>query len=148
MFEMRILSPLSIILLAALTAGCATAMDVDAVNSRLNNNARRIEALEKAQARQQNQAQSDTAKRLESLQNDVEALRKDFADSNWTVGQLTEKVESLRAFMDDIQQSMGQFRRKGGEIDRALEEITNRLEADVRTLADKLRQMLDSGSGN
>ena len=135
------------ILAATLATGCATAVDMDALNSRLDNNTKRIEALERAQNRQQTQARSDTARKVESLQQEVQKLREDFADSNWTVGELAEKVESLRAFMEEVQQSMGQLRRKGGEIDKALEEITNRLEADVRSLAEKLRQMLDSGSG-
>jgi predicted nucleic acid-binding Zn-ribbon protein len=145
---MRVFGPLSIILLTAVTAGCATAVDMDAVNRRLNENTKRIEALEKSQARQQAGDQSSTAKKVDSLQKELESLQQKFADSNWTVGQLAEKVESLKALMEEIQLSMAQFRRKGGEIDKALEEITNRLEADVRTLADKLRQMLESDSGN
>ena len=145
---MRALSPFIVVLMASLTAGCATAVDMDTMNRRLDDNTRRIEALEKAQAGQRTQAQTDLTRRVDSLQSEVDALRKDFADSNWTVGQLAERVESLRAFMDEVQQSLAQVRRRGGEIDRALEEITNRLETDVRTLAEKLRQMLDSGAGN
>jgi chromosome segregation ATPase len=114
----------------------------------MNENTKRIEALEKSQASQQSEAKSDTAKKVDLLQRELETLQEKFADSNWTVGQLAEKVETLKAFMDELQLSMAQFRRKGGEIDKALEEITNRLETDVRTLADKLRQMLDSDSGN
>ena len=41
---------------------------------------------------------------------------------------------------------MAQFRKRGGETDNALEEITNRIEADVRSLADKLGKMLEEGS--
>ena len=130
-----------------LVMGCATAMDMDTVNNRLDSNTKRIEALEKAQTQQRAEAQSDTARMLESLQREVESLRKDFADSNWSIGQLEEKVESFKAFMSEVEQFMVQFRRKGGEIDKALEEITNRLEADVRSLAEKLRDMLESGSG-
>lgn len=144
---MRVFSPLSIILLAALTTGCATAVDMDTVNRRIDNNAKRIEALERSQAARQSDAQSDTAKKVDSLQKELESLQEKFADSDWTVGQLAEKVESLKAFMDEIQLSMAQLRKKGGEIDKALEEITNRLETDVRTLADKLRQMLETDSG-
>lgn len=144
---MRAFSPILTILVSVVTIGCATAVDMDTLNGRLDNNTKRIEALERAQNRQQTQAQSDTARKVESLQQEVQTLRKDFVDANWTVGELAEKVESLRAFMEEVQQSMGQLRRKGGEIDKTLEEITNRLEADVRSLAEKLRQMLDSDSG-
>lgn len=144
---MRVLEPLSIILLMAVTTGCATAVDMDAVNRRLNDNTKRIEALEKSQAGGQSAAASDTAKKVDSLAKDLESLQEKFAASDWTVGQLAEKVESMKAFMEEIQLSMAQFRKKGGEIDKALEEITNRLEADVRTLAEKLRQMLENDSG-
>ena len=133
--------------LVVVTTGCATAVDMDAVVRRTNENTKRIEALEKSQAGQQSEAQFETAKKVDSLQKELETLQGKFADSNWTVGQLSEKVENLKAFMEEIQLSMAQLKRKGGEIDRALEGITNRLEADVRTLADKLRQMLESDSG-
>lgn len=135
-------------IVAAMTAGCATAVDMDVLNRRVNENTNRIEALERSQARQQSEVQSETAKKVDSLQKELESLRGRFAESDWTVGQLSEKVESLRAFMEEIQLSMAQVRKKGGEVDRALEDITNRLEADVRSLADKLRQMLESDSGN
>lgn len=141
-------SPLPVILAAILVSGCATAVDMDVMNSHVDDNTRRIEALERAQARQKTEVRSDTAKRLESLQKEVDSLQKDLADSKWTVGEMTEKVESFKAFMGEVEQFMAQYRKKGGEIDKALEQITNRLEADVKSLADKLRQMLDSGSGN
>jgi chromosome segregation ATPase len=145
---MRVLTPLSIVIVAAMTAGCATAVDMDVVNRRLSDNTKRIEALERSQAARQSEAQSDTAKKVDSLQKELESLQEKFAESDWTVGQLAEKVESIKAFMEEIQLSMAQVRKRGGEIDRALEEITNRLETDVRTLADKLRQMLEPDSGN
>ena len=76
----------------------------------------------------------------------MEVLRKEFADSRWTVDSLAEKVESFAAYREEIEQFMTQFRKRGGEIDKALEEMTNRLEADVRGLADKLRKMLEEAS--
>ncbi len=136
------------VLAAALASGCATAVDMDAVNRKVNDNTRRIDSLEKAQARQKTEIVPDTAKRLESLQKEVDTLQKGLADSKWTVGEMTEKIESFKAFMGEVEQFMAQYRKKGGEIDKALEQITNRLEADVRGLAEKLRQMLDSGGGN
>jgi hypothetical protein len=41
---------------------------------------------------------------------------------------------------------MTQFRKRGGEIDKTLEDLTTRLEADVRSLAEKLKKMLEEGS--
>jgi predicted nucleic acid-binding Zn-ribbon protein len=141
------LQPLSIVLLTVFTAGCATAVDMDAVNRRVSDNTKRIEALERSQSAQQSTAASETAKEIDSLQKDLNALKERLAASDWTVGQLTEKVESLKAFMDEIQRSTAQLRKKGGEIDKTLEEMTNRLETQVRTLADRLRQMLEDESG-
>ena len=48
--------------------------------------------------------------------------------------------------MEEIEQYMVQFRKRGGEIDKTLEEMTNRLEADVRSLAEKLKTLLEEGS--
>jgi chromosome segregation ATPase len=145
---MRGSSLLPVVLAVVLASGCATAVDMDVMNSHIDDNTRRIEALERAQDRQKTEARSDTAKRLESLQDEVDSLQKDLADSKWTVREMTEKVESFKAFMGEVEQFMAQYRKKGGEVDKALEQITNRLEADIRSLADKLRQMLDSGPGN
>jgi chromosome segregation ATPase len=145
---MRSFSPfLALLVTVSTTTACATAVDMDTVNRRLDNNAKRIEALERTRADQRSEAATDTARKLDSLQQELESLRKDFADSKWTVGELTEKVESFGAFMDEVEQFMVQFRRKGGEIDKALEGLTNRLEADMRSLAEKLRKMLESESG-
>jgi chromosome segregation ATPase len=129
-----------------LTTGCATAVDLDSVNGQLKDHDARIEALERAQAAQKAEAESKVGEKVQGLEDEVEALRKDFADSRWTVGELAEKVESFKAYMDEVEQFMAQFRKKGGEIDKALEDITNRLEADVRGLADKLRQMLEDST--
>jgi len=134
------------ILVVALASGCATAVDMDAVNSRVNDNTRRIESLERAQ--EQMATASGPAQRLESLQKEVDALRKEMADSKWTTSELAEKVESFQAFIGEVQQYMIQNRKRGSEVDKALEQITTRLEADVRSLAEKLRQMLESEKGN
>jgi len=137
---------LGVIVLLAFTAGCATSVDMDSVNYRIDDNAARLAVLEKTQAKQDPNVASQEGKKLQALQGEIEALRKDFADSKWTVDGLSEKVESFGAYMDEIEQFMTQFRKKGGEIDKALEEMTNRLEADVRSLAEKLKEMLEEES--
>jgi len=141
-----ILPHLSVTLLLVFTAGCATSVDMDSVNRRIGENTSRIGALEKEQAEQDREAVSSRDQKLQVLQEEIEGLRKDFADSRWTVDNLAEKVESFDAYVEEIEQFMAQFRKRGGEIDKALEEMTNRLEADVRSLAEKLREMLDDGS--
>lgn len=129
-----------------LATGCATAVDLDSVSGQLKDHDNRIAALEKAQAAQKSEIRSDIKDKVLGLEDEVGALRKDFADSKWSVNELAERVDSFKAYMDEVEQFMTQYRKKGGEIDKALEEITNRLEADVRSLADKLRKMLDDSS--
>ncbi len=137
---------LSIIVLLAFSAGCATSVDMDSVNRRIDDNAARIADVEEARAKQDRETVTSRGEMLEALQAEIEALRKDFADSRWTVDGLTEKVESFGAYVQEVEQFMAQFRKRGGEIDKALEEMTNRLEADVRSLAEKLRKMMEEVS--
>ena len=132
--------------LVVFSAGCATSIDMDSVNNRIDDNAARLAALEKAQSSQDRGTVSEKSSKLQALQDEIEVLRKDFADSKWTVDGLTEKVESFGAYVEEVEQFMSQFRKKGGEIDKALEEMTNRLEADVRSLADKLKEILKEES--
>ena len=137
---------LSFILLLVFTVGCATSVDMDSVNRLIDDNAARMAVLEEAQAKQDQEAASSKGEKLMALQEEVDALRKEFADSRWTVDDLAEKMESFAAYRKEIDQFMFQFRKRGGEIDKSLEELTNRLEADVRSLAEKLRKMLEDGS--
>ena len=137
---------LSFIVLLAFTAGCATSVDMDSVNYRIDDNAARLATLENIKVKQDQEATSEKGGKLQALQAEIETLRKDFADSRWAVGELTEKMESFTAYMDEVEQFMVQFRKKGGEIDKALEDMTNRIEADVRSLAEKLKEMLEEES--
>ena len=137
---------MSFIALLVFTVGCATSVDMDSVNHRIDDNASRLATLENAQVKQDNKATSEKSEKLQALQAEIETLRKDFADSRWAVGDLTEKMESFTAYMDEVEQFMVQFRKKGGEIDKALEDMTNRIEADVRSLAEKLKEMLEEES--
>ena len=137
---------LSFIALLAFTAGCATSVDMDSVNHRIDDNASRLATLETAQVKQDREAASEKGEKLQALQAEIETLRKDFADSRWAVGDLAEKVESFAAYREEIEQFMAQFRKKGGEIDKTLEDMTNRIEADVRSLAEKLKKMLEEES--
>jgi chromosome segregation ATPase len=141
-----LLSRFAVLFVLVLTTSCATAVDLDSVNGQLKDHDARIEALERARASQKAEAESEIGEKVRGLEVEVEALRKGFADSRWAVGELAEKVESFMAYMDEVEQFMTQFRKKGGEVDKALEEITNRLEADVRSLADKLRKMLEDSA--
>lgn len=143
--KLRYLYP-AVLLVLSVAAGCATSMDMESMNRRIDENAARIAALEKGRSQAQKEASSRNDEKLQELQQELDALRKDFADSRWTVDQLTEKVASFGAYMDEVEEYLAQFRKRGGEIDQALEEMTNRLEADVRSLADKLKKLLEEDS--
>ena len=132
--------------LLVFTAGCATSVDMDSMNSRIDDNAARLAALEQAQARKDRESAASEDQQLKAIQEEIEALRKEFADSKWTVDDLAEKVEAFSAYRQEIEQYMAQFRKRGGEMDKALEDMTNKLEAEVRSLAEKLRKMLEDGS--
>ena len=82
----------------------------------------------------------------------LNGFSKSHAMTGWRLGfgvmpeDLAEKVEAFSAYRQEIEQYMAQFRKRGGEIDKALEDMTNKLETDVRSLAEKLRKMLEDGS--
>ena len=130
----------------AFTAGCATSVDMDSMNSRIDDNAARLAALEQAQARKARESAAAEGQKLKAIQDEIDSLRKEFADSKWTVEDLSEKVEAFSAYRQEIEQYMAQFRKRGGEVDKALENMTNKLETDVRSLAEKLRKMLEDES--
>ena len=137
---------LSFIALLAFTVGCATSVDMDSVNHRIDDNASRLATLENAQVKQDNKATSEKSEKLQALQAEIETLRKDFADSRWAVGDLTEKMESFTAYMDEVEQSMVQFRKKGGELDKALEAMSHRMAAEGRCLDAELQNELEGES--
>lgn len=142
----RSLPHLATLALLILSTGCATSVDMDSMNRRIDDNAARIAAMEKAQSKQSQEEAFSQSVKLQALQKEIEALRKDFADSKWTVDNLAEKVESFAAYVAEVDEFMVQFKKRGGEIDKTLEELTTKLEADVRGLAEKLKQMLEQES--
>ncbi len=137
---------LAVIALLIIPGGCATSVDMDAMNRRIDDNTARLNTLEKADVQKNREAATRSEERLRALQKEVDALRKELADSKWTVDNLTEKVESLAAYREEVEQFIAQFRKKSGEIDKSLEDMTTRLEADVRSLAEKLKKLLEEGT--
>lgn len=128
--------------LAITASGCATAMDMDDTNRQITENSARIERLEKAQARQQEQAAGETRGRLDGMEGEIKVMRRQLADSKVSVDGLLEKLESMQAYLDEVEQFIAQFRKKGNEIDKALEGLTTKLEAEVRNLGETVREML------
>jgi len=142
---MRAFQQLGSVVLLLLMAGCATSVDMDNVNRRVDDNAARLAALEKAQAQRDRQADSQLETRFQAIQKELDALRKELADSKWSLNTLTEKIQSLEAYRQEVEQYIVQFRKKGGELDKAMEKMSNRLEADVRGLSEKLKKYLEEG---
>ncbi|UCF30168.1 MAG: hypothetical protein JSV26_08840 [bacterium] len=123
-----------------LVAGCVTTMNSDPNRVRLDDHQSRIERLERAQ-KSSPQASGDVQSRLTFLENEIKAVRKAFADSQVTIDGLVERVESLQALLNESDTNLSRLRKRGVEVDRALEDLANRIEAEVRELADRIKKM-------
>lgn len=141
---MRITVIFPVVVAAVLFAGCATAVDVESVTARLNRQGVRIATLEKG-AGQKPGISVEVEKKLHRVEADLKALRKSFADSKAITDILTEKVGALEAFMKEVDRSMFQSRKKGLEIDRSMEEMANKVGAEVRSLSEKLKKLVEKG---
>ncbi len=128
-----------------LVYGCATAMDMDTNNSSIKNNTARIEKLEADNARQQSAPTGEVKKRLDSVDKDISSLKRSFADSKYSLDTLLERLESMQAYLQEVESYITQFRKKGGEMDKALEGMATKMEAEVRRLGEKVKEMMQEG---
>lgn len=127
-------------LLLAFTTGCATAVDMSTVNSRLDSQEARIKKLEQrpvAPAGQVTGARGD----LDRVEKELSALRKTYADSQMNIQSLLEKIEALEAYIKESDLNMADLRKKGAQVDRSIENLTNRLEAEIRSLGEKIKEL-------
>lgn len=126
---------------AVLAAGCATTMGTGSTTGRIDDHQARIERLEQEKALS-SQPSDDTQRSLARLQEEVKAVRRFFADSQVTIDILVERVEALESLIRESDLSVSRLRRRGVDVDRALEDLANRLEAEVSELAGKIKEML------
>ena len=122
------------------TTGCATAVDMSSVNSRLDNQEARIGKLEQkpsAPAGQSAQAKTD----LDGIERELAEVRKTFADSRFDMENLLERLEALEAYIKESDLNMADLRKKGGQLERSMENLTNRLEAEIRSLGEKIKEL-------
>jgi len=52
-------------------------------------------------------------------------------------------MDSLKAQVADLEKFMVQLRNRGSDFDKALENLANKLEADIRGLGDKVKEYLE-----
>lgn len=143
---MRFISGLTGLLAFAvmLTAGCATAVDMSSVNTTLDNQEARIRKLEQRPMAPAGQA-ADTKTDLARIDKELMTVRKAYADSQVAIENLLERLEALEAYIQESDLNMADLRKMGGRLDRSMENLANRLEAEIRSLGEKIRE-LSAGS--
>ncbi|TNF50179.1 hypothetical protein EP232_00865, partial [bacterium] len=115
-------------LVGMLTIGCATAVDMGSVNTRLDNQEARIKKLEQKPVAPAGQA-ADTKADLSRIEKELMAVRKAYADSQVSLDNLLERLEALEAYIQEADLNMADLRKKGGQLDRSMENLSNKLEA-------------------
>jgi chromosome segregation ATPase len=132
----------SLMVILGLAYGCTTTRGAQSPIGRLDDHQARIERLESRQTAGP-QASGDVQKRLSFLEGEVKAVRRAFADSQASIDSLLERVESLEAIIKESDLNVSRLRKRGVDVDRALEDLANKLEAEVRTLAEKMKEMME-----
>ncbi len=123
-------------------SACTTTTYSGSGKGQVKNNASRVERSEKAQ--QSNQAiPPNVARRLDKVDRELKELRRAFADSKLDSETLTEIIDSLKAQVADLEQFMVKLRNRGSDFDKSLENLANKLEADIRGLGDKVKEYLE-----
>ncbi len=127
-------------LVGMFTTGCATAVDMGSVNSRLDSQEARIKNLEQRPAVPAGQS-VDARAVLDRVEKESAAVRKAFADSQMDLQNLVERLEALEAYIQETDLNMADVRKKGGQLDRSIENLTNKLEAEIRSLGEKIKEL-------
>ncbi len=131
-----------VLLAGVVLPACATTASSGSVQSQVRDNATRIEKLEKAQ--QSDQASNpNIARRLDKVDRELKETRRAFADSKLDSESVMEVVDSLKAQIADLEQFIVQLRNRGSDFDKTLENLANKLEADIRGLGDKVKKYLE-----
>ena len=127
-------------LVGMFTAGCATAVDMSSVNSRLNSQEARIKNLEQRPGAPAGQP-TDAKTKLDRVEKEFAAVRKAYADNQASLDNLMERLEALEAYIQETDLNMADLRKKGGQYGRSIENLTNRLEAEIRSLGEKIKEL-------
>jgi len=124
-------------------SACTTTTSPGSVKGQVkDNNTSRLERLEKAQ--QSDQAiPPSVARRLDKVDRELKNIRRAFADSKLDSESLMEIIDSLKAQVADLEQFMVQLRNRGSNFDKSLENLANKLEADIRGLGNKIKEYLE-----
>ena len=140
---MRIPRLVPYLLLAGLfLSSCATVSSSGSVQDQVRSNTARIDRLEGSQKGAQS-LPPNVEKRFEKVDRELRDTRKAFADSKLDAETLREMMDSLKAQVADLEKFMVQLRNRGSDFDKALENLANKLEADIRGLGDKVKEYLE-----
>ena len=129
-----------LLLAAVFLSACTTPTPSRSVRGQVRDN--RPERLEKAP--QSDQAiPSNIARRLDKVDRELKDIRRAFADSKLDSESLMEIIDSLKAQVADLEQFIVKLRNRGSGFDKSLENLANKLEADIRGLGDKVKEYLE-----
>jgi septal ring factor EnvC (AmiA/AmiB activator) len=142
----RSFPPVSLILPALLLAGagCATNLDMTSSKDRMDALSGRIDIVEKAVARSAGQTAAQSlagTDRVDALEKETADLRKSYADQQMTVSELSGKLEAILARLTEVENAVAAQQRKGLAIDKSIETLTVKLEAQVRDLGEQIRKL-------
>ncbi len=107
------------------------------VKDRLDAQSVRMDILEKAVAKSAGQGATQSA----TVGDDARAARQMAADQQATVKGLEEKVAALTARLAELEGQLARQQKKGLETDRSIEQMTNKLEAEIRVLGDQVKKL-------
>jgi septal ring factor EnvC (AmiA/AmiB activator) len=129
-----------LLLAGVFLSACTTTTPSRSVKGQVRDN--RPERLEKAP--QSDQAiPSNIARRLDKVDRELKDIRRAFADSKLDSESLMEIIDSLKAQVADLEQFIVKLRNRGSGFDKSLENLANKLEADIRGLGDKVKEYLE-----
>jgi hypothetical protein len=142
----RSLSPAALLLPALLLAGagCATNLDMTSSKDRLDSLSGRIDIVEKAVARSAGQSASQSQQgtdRVDALEKESADLRKAYADQQAAVSELSGKLEAILARLTEVENAVAAQQKKGIAVDKSIEALTVRLEAQLRDLGEQIKKL-------
>jgi len=106
----------------------------------MDNQEARIKKLEQQPAAPAGQP-AGTKTDLDRVETELAAVRKAFADSQVSLDNLVERLEALEAYIQETDLNMADLRKKSGQYDRSIENLTNKLEAEIRSLGEKIKEL-------
>jgi chromosome segregation ATPase len=104
----------------------------------------RIDLVEKAVAKSAGQSAAQSQQgtdRVATLEQEVADVRKAYADQQIAVSDLSGKLEAILARLSEVESAYAAQQKKGIAVDKSIETLTVKLEAQVRDLGEQIRKL-------